>query len=128
MTNVFYSVILNKKEAKRKGKYMKYTVSYDSEELINEVTQDVLEFGSDLPVFAIYSWFEEYQVEFVTDYLFADEPERIVDGYWSEEDEEDYQKERKENEDSLKTLEMTKHKKMPIGELLDILVKQNEIF
>lgn len=36
---------------------MKYTVSYDSEELINEVTQDVLEFGSDLPVFAIYSWF-----------------------------------------------------------------------
>lgn len=125
MTNVFYSVILNKKEAKRKGKYMKYTVSYDSEELINEVTQDVLEFGSDLPVFAIYSWFEEYQVEFVTDYLFADEPERIVDGYWSEED---YQKELKEYEDSLKTLEMTKHKKMPIGELLDILVKQNEIF
>lgn len=109
MTNVFYSVILNKKEAKRKGKYMKYTVSYDSEELINEVTQDVLEFGSDLPVF-------------------ADEPERIVDGYWSEEDEEDYQKELKEYEDSLKTLEMTKHKKMPIGELLDILVKQNEIF
>ena len=104
---------------------MKYTVSYDSEELINEVTQDVLEFGSDLPVFAIYSWFEEYQVEFVTDYLFADEPERIVDGYWSEED---YQKELKEYEDSLKTLEMTKHKKMPIGELLDILVKQNEIF
>lgn len=128
MTNVFYNVILNKKEAKRKGKYMKYTVSYDSEELINEVTQDVLEFGSDLPVFAIYSWFEEYQVEFVTDYLFADEPERIVDGYWSEEDEEDYQKELKEYEDSLKTLEMTKHKKMPIGELLDILVKQNEIF
>ena len=107
---------------------MKYTVSYDSEELINEVTQDVLEFGSDLPVFAIYSWFEEYQVEFVTDYLFADEPERIVDGYWSEEDEKDYQEELKEYEDSLKTLEMTKHKKMLIGELLDILVKQNEIF
>lgn len=36
----FIVLYLIKKEAKRKGKYMKYTVSYDSEELINEVTQD----------------------------------------------------------------------------------------
>ena len=36
-------------------------VSYDNEELLSEVRQDMAEFGSDLKVIAIYSIFPEDQ-------------------------------------------------------------------
>lgn len=49
-------------------------------------------------------------------------------GFWSDEDEEEYQAELKEFEESLKTLEMTKHKIMTASELLEIFEEQNRIF
>lgn len=107
---------------------MKPTISYECQDLIDELSGDIVEFGGDFPVYAIYSWFEEYQVEFITDYLFADPPERVVAGFWSDEDEEEYQAELKEFEESLKTLEMTKHKIMTASELLEIFEEQNRIF
>lgn len=113
---------------KEKRKEMEPTISYECQDLIDELSGDVAEFGGDLPVYAIYSWFEEYQVEFITDYLFADPPERVVSGFWSDEDEEEYQVELKEFKESLKTLEMTKHKIMTASELLEILEEQNRIF
>lgn len=103
-------------------------ISYDSEELIEEVLGDIVEFGENLQVFAIYTWFEDYQVEFVTDYLFADKPERLSGGYWTQEDEEDFQKELQQHQDSMKLLESVKHKRMPISELLTILEEQNKLF
>lgn len=103
-------------------------VSYDSEELIQEASGDLMEYGENLPVFAIYSWFEEYQSEFITDYIWAEKPERLNIGYWDQEDEEDYQKELKNYNDSLKTLEMTKHEKMTVKRLLELLEEQNTIF
>lgn len=51
-----------------------------------------------------------------------------MSGFWSDEDEEEYQVELKEFEESLKTLEMTKHKIMTASELLEILEEQNRIF
>lgn len=107
---------------------MGYKISYDCQELIDELSGDVAEFVGDLPVYAVYSWFEEYQVEFITDYLFADTPERVVDGFWSDDDEEEFQLDLKEFEESLKTLEMTKHKIMTASELLEIFIEQNSIF
>lgn len=83
---------------KEKRKEMEPTISYECQDLIDELSGDVAEFGGDLPVYAIYSWFEEYQVEL------------------------------KEFEESLKTLEMTKHKIMTASELLEILEEQNRIF
>ncbi|MDG3143182.1 hypothetical protein MKL29_10285 [Streptococcus suis] len=104
------------------------TISYNSDALIEEVLDDLAEFGEDLPVFAIYSWFEEYQVEFVTDYLFADKPERLPIGQWTQEDEKDFQAELREYQDSMKLLELRKHKQMTIADLLTILEKQNKLF
>ena len=103
-------------------------VSYDSEELIQEASGDLMEFGENLLVFAIYSWFEEYQSEFITDYIWAEKPERLNIGYWDKEDEEDYQKELKNYNDSLKTLEMTKYEKMIVKRLLELLEEQNSTF
>lgn len=103
-------------------------INYNSEALIEEVLDDLAEFGDDFPVFAIYSWFEEYQVEFVTDYLFADKPERLPIGRWTQEDEKDFQVELREYQDSMKLLEVRKHKQMTIAELLTILEKQNKLF
>ena len=49
--------------------------NYENENLTAEVAQDLMEFGADLKVIAIYSVFPEApDVEFITDYLW-DEPE-----------------------------------------------------
>lgn len=49
---------------------MMNNVSYDNEELLSEVKQDMAEFGSDLKVIAIYSIFPEDQDKYyVTDYI-----------------------------------------------------------
>ena len=53
---------------------MKFT--YEDLDLSAEVTQDLMEFGPDLEVIAIYSTFPEFSnVDFVTDYLWG-EPKR----------------------------------------------------
>lgn len=87
-----------------------------------------MEFGENLLFFAIYSWFEEYQSEFITDYIWAEKPKRLNIGCWDKEDEEDYQEELKNYNDNLKTLEMTKHEKMTVKRLLELLEEQNSIF
>lgn len=56
-------------------------VSYESEELIEEVLEDIDLFGEDDEVFAIYSYFEvvdgrKIDAEFITDYFSATEPVR----------------------------------------------------
>lgn len=49
---------------------MKFT--YEDLDLTAEVAQDLMEFGPDLEVIAIYSTFPEYpNVDFVTDYLWG---------------------------------------------------------
>lgn len=60
--------------------------------------------------------------------FYTSPPERVVDGFWSDDDEEEFQLELKEFEESLKTLEMTKHKIMTASELLEIFIEQNSIF
>ena len=54
-------------------------VSYASEELIEEVLEDIALFGEEDEVFAIYSYFEvvdgrKIDAEFITDYFSATEP------------------------------------------------------
>lgn len=61
--------------------------NYENEDLTAEVAQDLIEFGANLKVIAIYSVFPEApDVEFITDYLW-DEPER--EDFESEEEFED---------------------------------------
>ena len=86
-------------------------VSYDSEELIQEASGDLMEFGENLLVFAIYLGLKSINQNLLPDYIWAKKPERLNIGYWDKEDEEDYQEELKNYNDSLKTLEMTKHEK-----------------
>lgn len=40
---------------KEKRKEMEPTISYECQDLIDELSGDVAEFGGDLPVYAIYS-------------------------------------------------------------------------
>lgn len=47
-------------------------LSYDNEELLEEVKQDLVEFGSNLQVIAIYSIFpEDSDKYYVTDYIWG---------------------------------------------------------
>lgn len=77
---------------------MKFT--YEDLDLSAEVTEDLMEFGPDLEVIAIYSTFPEFpNVDFVTDYL-----------------------------ESLQTLKKRKYKRMSLYELGKIIQRQAEIF
>lgn len=73
--------------------------SYENEDLIEEVIQDLAEFGSDLKVIAIYSVFPEAYESAMDDYL-----------------------------ESLEMLEERKCKRMTVYELAQILKEQAEIF
>lgn len=97
--------------------------SYENEDLIAEVIQDLAEFGADLKVIAIYSVFPEAPgTEFITDYLWG-EPKRE-----DFESEEEYESTMDDYLESLETLKERKYKRMTIYELARILKEQAEIF
>ena len=95
-------------------------VSYNNEELLEEVYQDMLEFGEKLEVIAIYSVFPENQDKYyITDYIWG---EPVHDS-----DMDIYKEEMKLYEKELATLEYTKHEKMTIVTLYTKLLEQNKI-
>ena len=95
-------------------------VSYNNEELLEEVHQDMLEFGEKLEVIAIYSVFPENQDKYyITDYIWG---EPVHDS-----DMDIYEEEMKLYEKELATLEYTKHEKMTIVTLYTKLLEQNKI-
>lgn len=51
-------------------------ISIESKELLNEAINDFDLFGEDFNVYAIYSYREEYDFEYISDYVDADEPTR----------------------------------------------------
>lgn len=92
-------------------------VSYDNEELLAEVKQDMAEFGSNLEVIAIYSIFpEDPDKYYITDYIWG-EPVHDSDMDIYEEELEIHKKE-------LETIEFTKHEVMTIKQLYDSLLEQ----
>ena len=92
-------------------------VSYDNEELLAEVRQDMAEFGEDLQVIAIYSIFPEDQDKYyITDYIWG-KPVHDSDMDIYEEELEIHKKE-------LETIKFTKHEEMTIGQLYNRLLKQ----
>lgn len=100
---------------------MKFT--YEDLDLSAEVAQDLMEFGPDLEVIAIYSTFPEFpNVDFVTDYLW-DEPEQS-----DFESEEEYEDAMDDYLESLETLKERKYKRMSLYELGKIIQRQAEIF
>lgn len=95
-------------------------VSYSNEELLEEVRQDMLEFGEELEVIAIYSVFPEDPNEYyITDYIWS---EPVHDS-----DMDIYEEEMKLHEKELATLEYTKHEKMKIVTLYTKILEQNKI-
>ncbi len=92
-------------------------VSYDSEELLSEVRQDMAEFGKDLQVIAVYSIFPENQDKYyITDYIWR-KPVHDSDMDIYEEELEIHKKE-------LETIKYTKHEEMNIEELYTKLLEQ----
>lgn len=101
---------------------MKFT--YENLDLSAEVAQDLMEFGPNLAVIAIYSTFPEApNVDFVTDYLWG-EPD--IEDYWADLDA--YEKAVDDYTESLKILEGRKCKHMSLYELAKIIQRQAEIF
>ena len=98
-------------------------ISVDSDELLNEAINDFDEFGEDFNVSAIYSYREDYDFEYISAYVDADEPTR--EEFATEEDYQEVMKNFKENLDSIK---FTKYKKMTIADLVHELWEQNKIF
>lgn len=100
---------------------MKFT--YEDLDLTAEVAQDLMEFGPDLEVIAIYSTFPEVpNVDFVTDYLWG---EPNIEDFESEEE---YESAMDDYLESLETLENRKYKRMSLYELGKIIQRQAEIF
>ncbi|MYU74501.1 hypothetical protein FYL08_09850 [Lactobacillus salivarius] len=92
-------------------------VSYDNEELLSEVRQDMAEFGKDLQVIAIYSIFpEDPDKYYITDYIWG-EPVHDSNMDIYEEELEIHKKE-------LETIKFTKHEEMNIEELYTKLLEQ----
>lgn len=95
-------------------------VSYDNENLLSEVRQDMAEFGRDLQVIAIYSIFPEDQDKYyITDYIWG---EPVHDS-----DMDIYEEEMKLHEKELESIKFTKHEEMTIGQLYNELLKQAKI-
>lgn len=92
-------------------------ISYDNEELLAEVKQDMAEFGSDLEVIAIYSIFPEDQDKYyITDYIWG---KPVHDS-----DMDIYEEELKIHKKELETIKFTKHEEMTIRQLYNRLLKQ----
>lgn len=92
-------------------------LSYDNEELLAEVRQDMTEFGEDLQVIAIYSIFPEDQDKYyITDYIWG---KPVHDS-----DMDIYKEELEIHRKELETIKFTKHKEMTIRQLYNRLLKQ----
>ena len=91
--------------------------SYGNEELLEEVRQDMAEFGKDLQVIAIYSIFPEDQDKYyITDYIWG---EPVHDS-----DMDIYEEEMKLHEKELESIKFTKHEEMNIEELYTKFLEQ----
>ena len=105
------------------------TVSYDSDELIEDCLADIDLFGDDFMVFAKYQSFYNDSCEFIVDYVDADRPTRDeIIGFNVMDDEEDYQAMLKEYEEGIESLKGYRTEKMTLKDLLEKLEKQNTIF
>ncbi len=92
-------------------------VSYDNEELLSEVRQDMAEFGKDLQVIAICSIFPENQDKYyITDYIWG---KPVHDS-----DIDIYKEELEIHKKELETIKFTKHEEMTIRQLYNRLLKQ----
>ena len=92
-------------------------VSYDNEELLAEVRQDMAEFGEDLQVIAIYSIFPDNPDRYViTSYIWGD----VI----KDSDTDIYLQECRIHEKELATLGYTKHDKMTIRQITNKLLEQ----
>ena len=91
-------------------------------ELLEEVREDILEFGERFEVFAIYYYMEAVDFEWIADYTHATPP--------SLEDTlpEDWEQAMEDYNHSLKLLNQTKHKRMTLDDLLIHLQDQVESF
>lgn len=87
------------------------------DDLLQEVRQDMAEFGEDLQVIAIYSIFPEDQDKYyVTDYIWG---KPVYDS-----DMDIYKEELEIHKKELETIKFTKHEEMTIGQLYNRLLKQ----
>lgn len=88
----------------REGEAEGLNISYDSDDLIAEVEEDIADLGEDTQVFVWARYIEEYDTAFAVDYDFLDATIR------------------KEDIDEDESVGVT-----TLGELLTQLIKQNEI-
>lgn len=93
--------------------------SQNNENLINEVMMDIDEFGQDMKVYQIYSYFTEVNQDFVTDYVHAEKPKK--DMYMTEGE---YHQLIEQFDKQLKTLDKTKHELTTLGKLRTQLLTQ----
>ncbi len=98
-------------------------VSVDSTNLISEVTEDLLLFGENFKVYAVYSYNDKYKLEYISDYVDAEAPEFEKETMTLKE----FEKLKKDYEQNIESLKLTKHKLMTLDDLLVLLKKQNEI-
>lgn len=92
-------------------------LSYDNEELLAEVRQDMSEFGEDLQVIAIYSIFpEDPDKYYITDYIWG---EPVYDSNMDI-----YEEELEIHKKELETIKFTKHEEMNIEELYTKFLEQ----
>lgn len=101
---------------------MEIGVSYDSKELMEDVLDDIALFGENFNVYAIYEYREEYDFEYISDYVDADEP--IRKELWSI-DEQEFQKVLEDFKKNIASLKFTKHRRMTLVELLRKLEEQH---
>lgn len=105
------------------------TVSYVSDELIEDCLADIDLFGDDFMVFAKYQSFYNDSCEFIVDYVDADRPTREeIISFNVMDDEEDYQAMLKEYEEGIESLKGYRAEKMTLQALLSRLEQQNTIF
>ncbi|MFK5676042.1 hypothetical protein [Ligilactobacillus sp. LYQ60] len=97
-------------------------VSYDSTDLIAEVKEDISVFGERMEVYAIYSLFPDFDKLFITDYVYAEKPER--DEYMTDDE---YSGLVKSYNEQIASLDKTKHELMTLDELLAALEKQDAL-
>lgn len=97
--------------------------SQNNEKLINEVMMDIDEFGQDMKVYQVYSYFPEVNQDFVTDYVHAEKPKK--DMYMTEEE---YHRLIEQFDKQLKTLDKTKHELTTLGKLrIQLLAQANAL-
>ncbi len=104
-------------------------LSFDSEQNISDVKEDIELFGKDFKVYAVYAFqiVDGQEFEYISGYVDAEEPTRdeLDHVMYDEEGEADFQQILKDYKDNLKSLDETKHELMTLSELLEKLEEQN---